>query len=276
MKSLLLISRPRFWVYLLGPFAIGVIASVESAQMLLDPLLLYAALFFTFPANLFIYGVNDLFDYETDAVNAKKQTYEVRVDRSDHVRLKRAIAWSVLPFVPLFFLLPTSAVAALTAFFFFGYFYSATPIRAKARPFLDSAYNILYICPALVGWFLVSEVAPPFELVFAACLWAMAMHAYSAVPDIEADRAVKLRTIATALGFTRTLVLCGLLYVAAGGLFALHHPIFAVVFAGVYVALMIASFVKGSGGIFAVYRVFPFVNTVIGAILFFLAAAKLF
>jgi 4-hydroxybenzoate polyprenyltransferase len=31
------------------------------------------ALYFTFPANLFVYGVNDFADYDTDKFNSKKQ-----------------------------------------------------------------------------------------------------------------------------------------------------------------------------------------------------------
>jgi 4-hydroxybenzoate polyprenyltransferase len=29
-------------------------------------------IYFTYPANLLVYGVNDIFDYETDKLNAKK------------------------------------------------------------------------------------------------------------------------------------------------------------------------------------------------------------
>jgi 4-hydroxybenzoate polyprenyltransferase len=72
---------------------------------------------------------------------------------------------------------------------FFGHQYSATPIRAKARPFWDSAFNVLYVFPVLIGWGLSDTHASfPWLLFVAGTCWCMAMHAFSAVPDIEADQ----------------------------------------------------------------------------------------
>ena len=69
------ISRPRFWLYLLGPFLIGAIAA-DTANFFWPALAVFA-FYFTFPANMLIYGVNDIFDYEADKHNPAKKGSEL-------------------------------------------------------------------------------------------------------------------------------------------------------------------------------------------------------
>ena len=72
MRHLLRVSRPRFWMYLLGPYMVALAAT--SLRPPVEVWLL--GLYLTLPANLLIYGVNDLFDAETDRLNPKKRDYE--------------------------------------------------------------------------------------------------------------------------------------------------------------------------------------------------------
>ena len=68
----------------------------------------------------------------------------------------------------------------------FSLIYSLPPIRAKAVPFFDGITNILYVLPGIMAYLVLhSDLSRP--LVIAAWAWVMAMHAYSAIPDIEAD-----------------------------------------------------------------------------------------
>jgi lycopene elongase/hydratase (dihydrobisanhydrobacterioruberin-forming) len=53
-------------------------------------------------------------------------------------------------------------------------------------------------------------------MVIAGMARAMAMHAFSAVPDIQADGDAHLETIATKLGAIPTIALCFCLYAIAG------------------------------------------------------------
>ena len=76
VAQLLKTSRPRFWIYLIGPILIAFAAS----GLQFSPLLILLGLYATLPANLLIYGVNDIFDRDTDALNAKKSGYERRLD----------------------------------------------------------------------------------------------------------------------------------------------------------------------------------------------------
>lgn len=270
MITFLRISRPRFWVYLLGPFLLGAAAAFHANTGTFSAEALFLGLYFTLPANLFIYGVNDIFDYDTDVVNEKKKGYEPLVLRAQHRALWYAIAFSNIIFVPLLFLLNLWAVFACAAFLFFGYFYSAPPIRAKARPFLDSAFNALYVMPGIAAYFAFGGTNPNLSLIVAGILWSAAMHAYSAVPDITADTTAGISTIATTLGTKNTLMLCLFLYSAAGVIAGITIGIVGWIGLGVYAALMMFSLHSSSPQtLMQTYKRFPTINAIIGALLFF-------
>lgn len=263
------ISRTRFWVYVLGPYLLGCVAVIGRQIDRVDWRLVIYALFFTFPANLLIYGVNDIFDYETDKENPKKQGYEALVQPAEHRPLSIAIALAGVPFLVLLWWVPFFARLAMLGFLFFSIFYSAKPIRAKAIPFVDALFNILYVFPALFGFFLAGGTQVSWSAVLAGCLWCMAMHAYSAVPDIASDQTNGVATIATHLGARRTLLVCGALYALAGALaFLAGLGALAIVLAGVYVFLIGISLRTPTNELQSVYRYFPFINTSVGFLLF--------
>jgi 4-hydroxybenzoate polyprenyltransferase len=163
----------------------------------------------------------------------------------------------------------TAALAFLAAFVLLSVFYSAPPIRAKARPVIDSAFNILYAMPGLFGYALAGGGTPSAAVVVASACWTMAMHAYSAVPDIEADREAGLATIATLLGARATILLCLALY-AASALLAYRTlgPVSAALGA-VYGMLMLVSLrLREPSAVMAIYRRFPAVNAVCGFLIF--------
>lgn len=253
-------------MYVFGPYIVGALVGAANPRAYLSPLALLFAAFFLFPANLLIYGANDIFDYETDVLNLKKRGYESLVPPDERGALWKAIALWCLPFAPFLLLTPRAGWLAMAGFLFFSLFYSAPPIRAKAKPILDSAFNVLYIFPGAFGYFVCGGRNFSLQLFAAATLWAMAMHAYSAVPDIDADREANVPTVATLLGLRATLLACWAFYLLAAALsfFALHW--LALVLALVYSVLMIRSLMANTqSGVMRVYRVFPVVNAVAGA-----------
>src|SRR3712207_1868766 len=82
-------------------------------------------LWLTLPFNLLIYGVNDIFDQETDAKNPRKGTLEGARISSEEVRpIARAVLLTNLPFLLYFVLfLPFGATLwmFLYALLFVGY-----------------------------------------------------------------------------------------------------------------------------------------------------------
>lgn len=278
LSRLIQLSRPRFWLYVLGPYLVGLVAGANRLSDLCSLVVVAFGLYFFFPANLLIYGVNDIFDYESDRRNPKKAGYESLVPPQERRLLWGAILLFNLPCliaVPL--CVPTTATIAMGAFLFFSVFYSAPPIRAKIRPLLDSAFNILYVFPGVFAYFVVGGAAFSVLLFLAAWCWVMAMHAYSAVPDIAADHESGMATVATLLGFRGTLLLCLLLYATAAALATPFLPNVIPFLGIVYIGIMLYSLTrKTPEELMRVYRWFPLINTLFGAILFLSVALMRF
>jgi 4-hydroxybenzoate polyprenyltransferase len=96
----------------------------------------------------------------------------------------------------------------------------------------------------------------------------MAMHTYSAIPDIEADRASQTPTIATVLGSKLTLIYCFICYTLSGILLAQFNLILGIGIAIIYGFMIGLSYNQNSARIFKLYTYFPLLNALIGFILF--------
>lgn len=261
LKYLLKTSRPRFWIYLLGPYLIGTLAAVGTKNLTsLDFWVWF--LYFLIPANFLIYGVNDLADTDTDEFNQKKEKYEVKFDRK---KLKLFIGIFLITNIPFLLSIKTNAgLYSLLLFWFLGIFYSLNPIRAKAKLFLDSLFNVLYLMPAVFAYLNFGTEKLNFIYVLSAAFWCMAMHTYSAIPDISADKKANLKTTATALGIKGASIYCAVLYVLAGifsGFWLLSIP---------YFALTLLSYKNNSEQYsFKIYKYFPYLNAFIGFIILY-------
>ena len=274
-RRLLKTSRPRFWIYSIGPYLLGIAAAMRPHHYQVwsaVPVIVFF-LFFTFPANIFTYGVNDIFDYETDRLNPKKVEYESLVMPSERAGLWKIIALVCVPVLVYSCIAFPIAVTASVAFFFVcAASYSVPPIRAKARPVLDSIVSGLhYVSPGIVGYILgISLSGMPFSHAsFGLCLasgflWSAAMHAFSAVPDVEADKKAGLATIATILGEKRTVLLCTLLYALSTIILLPFLGALGVLLGAIYISTMAYSFGKNAQKTFAIYTRFPLINTLAG------------
>lgn len=67
-RALLLSSRPLSWVNTAFPFAAAYLTTTRE----IDLTLVVGALYFLIPYNLAMYGINDVFDYESDLKNPRK------------------------------------------------------------------------------------------------------------------------------------------------------------------------------------------------------------
>lgn len=281
IKKIIKISRPRFWIYEIGPYIVGIAAAASSNYSIwLVPAIIIFFIFFTYPANIYIYGINDMYDYETDKLNPKKVSYESLVYPEEHKPLLRHIFLVTIPFLIYGFLnLSIQSLVALCLFFFFAGFYSAKPIRAKARPILDSLFSAgHYVATGVFSYLLVTELLDLrlSWLALSICAtasmaWAVSMHAYSAVPDIQADKDAKLATIATKLGKDKTIYLCGFLYALAAILVYPYLGIVSLILGAVYLFVMYISLKADEERLFEIYTYFPTINSISGMIVFFTA-----
>nr|WP_217274576.1 prenyltransferase [Rathayibacter sp. VKM Ac-2835] len=210
-------SRPLSWVNTAYPFAAAYLLTTRE----IDLALVLGTLYFLIPYNLAMYGINDVFDYESDLRNPRKGGVEGAVlDRSEHrATLIAAVATNV-PFLvalvllgsPLSWLVLAVSVFAVIA-------YSAPGLRFKERPFLDSLTSAThFVSPAVYGVALAGTVLTPglWALLVAFFLWGIASHAFGAVQDILADRAGGIGSIATVIGAKATVRFAIAAYVASG------------------------------------------------------------
>ncbi|MFO7926737.1 MAG: prenyltransferase [Halobacteriota archaeon] len=260
---LLRLSRPRFWPYLAGPVVVGIAYAAGTPSELFAPIAVALFAYFLVPANVFLYGINDVFDADIDAENPKKDEREVRY-RDDRlvpglIVLSGAFGLAFVPFVP------TAGAVAMVAFLVLSVEYSAPPLRFKTTPFLDSISNGLYVLPGVVAYVAVAKTAPPIAAIVGAWLWTMGMHTFSAIPDIDPDRAAGIDTTATVLGESRTYVYCGLCWLAAAIAFGTVHPLFAAIL-GIY-PVFVAFVAVSSVDVDRAYWWFPVLNTAAGATL---------
>lgn len=282
LKRVLKISRPRFWIYELGPFMIWVLSGilvfwVESFWQNIFWILLFG-FYFLIPANILIYWINDIFDYETDKTNQKKLSgYEALVLPSEQKNLWYWIVFSNLPFLLLiFFTKNILATIWLDVFIFFASFYSALPIRAKSKSFWDSFFSAShYIATAIFWYFLIWNWNIDLQLVLAGLFWAFAMHAYSAVPDIQDDKSAWLNTVAIKFWAKKTILICAFLYILAAIFSHKFLWIIWVILWSVYVLVMMLSIWKNDSQIFKIYKYFPYINMISWAVIFFSILLKI-
>ena len=203
--QLLLSSRPLSWINTAFPFAAAYLLTTGS----IDLALIVGTIFFLVPYNLAMYGINDVFDYESDLANPRKGGVEGAVlDRSLHRWTLAAAAVTCIPFIVVLVLLGGPASWLVLAVSLFAVVaYSAPGLRFKERPFLDSVTSSThFVSPAVYGLVLAGATFTPqlFAVLAAFFLWGMASHAFGAVQDILPDREGGIASIATVMGATTT------------------------------------------------------------------------
>lgn len=222
IRAILATSRPISWVNTAYPFAAAYLLAGGGA----DWKFIVGTLFFLFPYNLVMYGVNDVFDYESDLRNPRKGGVEGAVlSRQTHRLILRSCLILSVPFLAVLAIAGNAlsnavllvSVAALLA-------YSAPHVRFKERAGLDSLTSAVhFVSPAVYGWVLAGTPLQTTQwLVFTAfLLWGMASHALGAIQDIIPDREAKLGSIAAALSARTTIYLVLAAYLLSGMLLAL-------------------------------------------------------
>lgn len=216
-KALFVSSRPLSWVNTAFPFAAAYFVTTGR----LDPTFFVGTLYFLVPYNLAMYGINDVFDYESDLRNPRKGGVEgALLDRSMHRPTLIAAAVTNIPFLvylvivgsPLSWLVLAVSIVAVIA-------YSARGLRFKEKPFLDSLTSSThFVSPAVYGLVLAGAVFTPqlWALLGAFFLWGIASHAFGAVQDVIADRDAEIASIATVIGARATVRLSVIAYLLAG------------------------------------------------------------
>lgn len=217
LGQVVLSSRPLSWINTAFPFAAAYLLTTGR----LDAAFWVGTIYFLVPYNLAMYGINDVFDYESDLRNPRKGGLEgALLDPSIHRTTLWAAVISNVPFLvvlvvlgsPLSWLVLAVSVFAVIA-------YSAKGLRFKEKPFLDSMTSSThFVSPAVYGLVLAGATFTPalWLILTSFFLWGIASHAFGAVQDVIADREGGLASIATVIGARATVRLSVVAYVLAG------------------------------------------------------------
>lgn len=217
LTRLLISSRPISWINTAFPFA----AAYYFLGGELNVFFWVTSFFFLIPYNLLMYGINDVYDYESDLRNPRKGGLEGGLLPPE---LHAPTLWTSFllsaPFIVFIAAASAENVLALVAFLgtiFFVVAYSIKGLRYKEIPFIDSiSSSIHFVGPAAFAVSLMGDFS--FEILIslgAFFLWGAASHAFGAVQDIRADREAGIASIATVLGARSTVRFALSLYALA-------------------------------------------------------------
>lgn len=217
LRTLVVSSRPLSWVNTAFPFGLTYYLYVAE----FDALFVVGTLFFLIPYNVLMYGINDVFDYESDLRNPRKGGVEGALLGPElHRPMVLLSALLPLPFlVPLILWGSLLSTGVLALALFFVVAYSAKNFRFKEIPFVDSVTSSLhFVMPAVFAMALVDAELTGLSLTLLASFffWGMASHAFGAVQDVLADREAGVGSIATAIGAKGTVRFAVVLYLVAG------------------------------------------------------------
>jgi len=155
---------------------------------------------------LVVFGVNDVYDYESDRRNPRKIANSLEggvLDPAHHSDVLNAAYFSTI------FIISSALVnhrrdntLAAVLLVLLGWQYSSPPLRLKEVPVLDSLSNggivfLAWFCGFSFSGLSISEV-PSSGIMLSLC--TVGIHALGAVVDSEVDFAAGQTTIATALG----------------------------------------------------------------------------
>lgn len=276
--QILKLSRPRFWFYTAGTFLVGFVFGAKNLGDFDINFFLWF-LYFLIPANLLIYSMNDLADEKIDTANAKKDGKEIKVDNSNRFLVKYAFYFSlIISIVALFYAMQINLLSLIliSLFLFLSIFYSLPPLRFKTMVFLDFISNGFYVLPGIFGFYLIGQEIPNIFIIFSALFWAFAMHLFSAVVDIEPDKKANIQTSATFLGRKFSLLFCFLFWFVAWVWIyqttILNDLIYLYL---IYPILPLVFLFKKEINLEKAYWFYPFINMILGFLLFLQAFKKI-
>lgn len=153
-----------------------------------------------------VFGVNDVYDYETDVLNSRKYQGstegEALLPKHHKVVQTAGLASSLSILLSAVLVGNHQTIQSTTLLLLFGWQYSAPPLRLKEVPLLDSASNglIVLLC-IIVGFTLTgSKVSALPGKDYALAGICAGIHAVGAAADYRCDLAADQRTIATFFG----------------------------------------------------------------------------
>lgn len=164
------VSRPSQWVYTFLPFMLGALSGMTKFSSLWRPDFLVLCLFFLWPANFLIHGLQAWFEPEQ-----ARRHRDVMAEKSTPVRpplLGQGLIVMGVLFSWLILELAAGPAFALVLWFVLVCLSFLPPFRLQRRPFFDIYGSTFSILPAVVGFWWATLQPPDLSTIVALGLWA--------------------------------------------------------------------------------------------------------
>lgn len=199
---LLQMSRPIWWIHTVLPITFAVLYAADSLNQVFSVTTLWFLAYFSFPGNLYGYGMNDAFDVDTDQVNPRKLDEDTPsvVYKHDKINMAIILLCGVLMASVLLVSTDPLVLVPLAIIGSAAILYNVPPIRLKAKPFVDAFITSTLLLPPIAAYAAIAGTLPPLAIIAGSWAWGMGYHIIGAIEDIEPDREAGLTTTATFLG----------------------------------------------------------------------------
>jgi len=199
LKVLIMASRPVGWI--IAPLIFLAALTYSGAQ--LNTLSWIQFILLSFPFCLFVYGINDVYDYKSDRLNGRKYSFHgIKLDKKYHKLVNISSFIVFLLFLISAFLTDNGFnILSVFGLLFFGYYYSAKPFRFKTKALLDSISNgLIFLMVIFMGYSFGGSIFDIESKFYWLALGVVGIHSFSTIMDYSVDRRVKDYTFAVKFG----------------------------------------------------------------------------
>lgn len=193
---LLNLSRPLGWVIAPLVFVFGLYFSGAGITYIA----VLQILLLSIPYCVILYGINDIYDYDSDKLNPRKK--HLRLTERDKELVKRfSIYISGVLLLSSALSSNPQNIVFMILLIALSYSYSAPPVRFKERPPLDSISNgALFFVVFGLGYSYGGDVWTIPLKIYLVAMCVMGIHSFGSVMDYSTDKKAGHRTFAVIFG----------------------------------------------------------------------------
>ncbi|MFK7797738.1 MAG: UbiA family prenyltransferase [Aureispira sp.] len=218
------VSRPGLWFATLWLYLLPTSQMTDIYQ---SWPFWYGLFYVCFPLNFLVYGWNDMVDYETDALNPRKDSFwfGARGSKEQLQVLWRAIAFSQVLFFPALIWAGGWKVALfLLLFTIINGLYNLPERGLRSHPPLELLCQVGYLLVVPLSIWVNQLEGLPWQTYLYLFLFAMQSHIMGEVMDIVPDTKAGRKTTGTVLGTKRTkLLIIGIVFLEVTLLFSIYQ-----------------------------------------------------
>lgn len=193
------ISRPLGW--LVGPLIF--LAAFFYSGSELSFLAILQIVFLSFPYSILVYGINDIYDSQSDKLNGRKgREWGIKLSKKYHKFVKQVCVYiAIALFLSSLITFNLFNILSMLGLLFFTYAYSAQPFRFKSRAPLDSVSNgLIFLLIVYLGYSFLGNIYEIDYKVYLIVLAVIGIHAYSTIMDYSIDKKIKDKTFSVVFG----------------------------------------------------------------------------